>query len=215
MDVAEDRAGLDERSLLGLLTGARAASNASDMRGTPRLPRCCTRRRDSAARRAWRLRRRCIAHSLKSVRSSRSPRRRIAARRAALPLPAPGQRGARTADVITAVHTLAHRAKQIEWPRCRQLSGIRTSWQWHGNCSSHLQPMKNIDPKQLETTTGGCAPVPPCCPPPCVPACMPPAPAPAAAWRWAARAQYRAAAYYGYGGYGWAAPAPAARRWWW
>ena len=80
-------------------------------------------------------------------------------------------------------------------------------WQWHGNCSSHLQPMKNIDLNQLETTTGGCAPVP-CYPPPCVP--MPP-PAPAAAWRWAARTQYyrAAAAYYGYGGF-----VPAARRWW-
>jgi hypothetical protein len=71
--------------------------------------------------------------------------------------------------------------------------------------------MKNIDLNQLETTTGGCAPV---CPPPCVPPpCYPPAPAPAAAWRWAARAQYRAAAAYygGYGAYGWA---PGARRWW-
>jgi hypothetical protein len=67
--------------------------------------------------------------------------------------------------------------------------------------------MKNIDLNQLETTTGGCAPV---CPPPCVPPpCMPPSPA--AAWRWAARSQYRAAAYYG--GYG--AWAPAARRRWW
>lgn len=66
--------------------------------------------------------------------------------------------------------------------------------------------MKNIDLNQLETTTGGFAPVP-CYPPPCVPHCMPPAPA--AAWRWAARAQYRAAAAY-YGGF-----APAARRWWW
>src|SRR4051812_7862151 len=110
--------------------------------------------------------------------------------------------------VITAVHTLAHRARQIERRPCRQLSGIRMRWQWHGNCSSHLQPMKNIDLNQLETTTGGCAPVP-CYPPPCVP--MPP-PAPAAAWRWAARAQYRAATAY-YGGYG--AFAPAGRRWWW
>ena len=68
--------------------------------------------------------------------------------------------------------------------------------------------MKNIDLNQLETTTGGCAPV---CPPPCVPHCMPPVPAPAAAWRWAAHASYRAAAaYYGYSGY-----VPAAGRWWW
>lgn len=71
--------------------------------------------------------------------------------------------------------------------------------------------MKNIDLNQLETTTGGCAPVcPPPCPPPCMPPCYPP-PAPAAAWRWAARAQYRAAAaYYGYRPYGWGP----AGRWW-
>lgn len=65
--------------------------------------------------------------------------------------------------------------------------------------------MKNIELNQLETTTGGFAP---CYPPPCAPRCMPPAPA--AAWRWAARAEYRAAAAY-YGGYGWAPGA----RWWW
>jgi hypothetical protein len=69
--------------------------------------------------------------------------------------------------------------------------------------------MKNIELNQLETTTGGCAPVP-CCPPPCAPCCPPPAPA--AAWRWAARSQYRAAAAY-YGGYGANGWGPAAR-WW-
>lgn len=81
-------------------------------------------------------------------------------------------------------------------------------WQWHAGCSRSLQPMKNIELNQLKTTTGGCAPVP--CPPPCCPPrCLPPSPA--AAWRWAARAEYRAAAYYGYGySYGYA---PAAR-WW-
>jgi hypothetical protein len=117
-----------------------------------------------------------------------------------------GRAGPAPPIVITTVHTLAHRAIQIERRRYRQLSGIRARWQWHGGCSRSLQPMKNIDLNQLETTTGGCAPVP-CCPPPCVPACMPPVPA--ASWRWAARAQYRAAAaYYGYRGW-----APAAR-WW-
>jgi hypothetical protein len=152
------------------------------------------------------LRPRRAAHSLKASLAAMAPAHGDAGS---------GRAGPAPPIVITAVHTLAHCAIQIERRRFRQLSGIRTSWQWHGNCSSHLQPMKNIDLNQLETTTGGCAPLP-CCPPPCGPACMPPAPSPAAAWRWAARAQYRAAvapyraaaAYYGYGGW-----TPAAR-WW-